>query len=63
MSKKPDYRHDVFHMPMNGVPSPDTAEYAGIASKKKSNKRTYDCEECHAHNCTDCEYACSEKQG
>lgn len=63
MSKKPDYRHDVFHMPMSGIPSVDTSERVGIAPKTKSNKRVYNCEECHAHNCTDCEYACSDKQG
>lgn len=63
MNKKPNYRHDVFHMPMNGIPSVDTSEHVGIAPKTKSNKRIYTCEECHAHNCTDCAYACSEKQG
>ena len=63
MTKKINYSHDVFHMPINGIPVQDTAEITGIAPKKKANKRTFNCEECHAHNCVDCEYACSEKQG
>lgn len=63
MDKRPNYKHDAYHMPLDGIPSPDTSEYAGIASKKKSSKRIYNCEGCHAHNCTDCEYACSDKQG
>jgi hypothetical protein len=62
MTKKPNYTHDAFHMPINGIPAQDTSERAGIAPRKKANKRTFNCEECHAHNCIDCEYACSEKQ-
>ena len=64
MTKKINYSHDAYHMPISGIPVQDTAELAGtIASKKKANKRTYNCEECHVHDCVDCEYACSEKQG
>lgn len=63
MDKRPNYKHDAYHMPINGIPMQDTSECTGIAPKKRSNKRVYNCEECRAHDCTDCEYACSEKQG
>lgn len=62
MDKRPNYEHDAYQMPLAGIPVQDTAECTGIAPKKLANRRIYNCEECRAHDCNGCEYACSEKQ-